>query len=173
MARRPRKPSWPTCFLYTNLWCKMNLLLAPSKTTYSAERLSENFHRHPPSDTRYVAITRLPYPPSNTVSQSGCLFRFPPITDIYLIHDIKCQMRLRLVTKTRPFSTPANGALVGTVNSVMQSMISQARIHIGDTTCKYDCQLVYKRVWKYFFFLLLQCKTKLKIINTSVTSTIC
>jgi hypothetical protein len=154
-----------------------DLLLAPTSTTYTADRLSASFHRTPPSDTRYVAITRVPHPPVNNVSQTGCSFVFPPISDIYLVDDIKCLMKLRMVTKTRPWDIPYQGTLVGPVNNVMQSMISQVRIHINNHPRKspfftmpvsYYCHCHLLFFLTIICFLLLQCKISQRTTNTSV-----
>lgn len=53
-----------------------------------------------------------------------------------MIHDIKIEMRVRLVTKSRPHDTPADGALVGPVNNVLASMIESVKLTINDQKSK-------------------------------------
>jgi hypothetical protein len=118
----------------------MNLLGAPTSSTYSAERLANGFHRTPPTDVRYVSIGRIPQPPTQGVSQSGCEFRFPMSTDIYLFHDIKVQLKVRLVTKGENSSaheTPGDGTEVAPVNNVLHSCISSVRLGINGVNGKY------------------------------------
>jgi hypothetical protein len=112
----------------------INILKGPTSSTYSAERLAEGFHRTLPTDVRYVQITRLAQPPGQAVSQKGCQFRFPKSSDIYLIHDIKCELQVRLVTKGENNSaheTPGDGTEVAPVNNVLHSCISAVRLGIN------------------------------------------
>jgi hypothetical protein len=84
---------------------------------YSVEALSASFHMDLPLDDRFVSLIRQPKPPQTTVNEGGCEFRFPAISDIYLIADVTIELGLRLVTKDRPHKTVPDGALVGPVNN--------------------------------------------------------
>ena len=100
--------------------------------TFDTERLSQGFQRVIAQDTRYVSLSRTAQPTVNAVGAHGCEFSFPPSNNIYLFHDIKCEMKLKLVTKDPPHATPTRGVLVGPVNNVLSSVISDVKLQINN-----------------------------------------
>lgn len=101
--------------------------------TFDPQKLSESFRQPLPTDGRYVSLYRIPQTTTNTITEKGCEFRLPPSSDIYLINDIKIFMKVRLVTKATPHSTPTQGALVGPVNGVISSLISEVKFTVNNT----------------------------------------
>jgi hypothetical protein len=95
--------------------------------------LSEGFRRKIPVDARYVSISRQPQPTVTALASydKTCTFRFLPISDIYLFHDCKISMELKLVTKGEPRTKPVAGSYIGPVNNVLSSCISEVKIWVN------------------------------------------
>jgi hypothetical protein len=133
---------------------KMNLLRPYGD--FDVTQLGEGFRRIIPIDARYVSVSRMPQPPETPIgpNDKSCLFRYLPISDIYLIHDIKLALEVRLVTKKEPRAKPAKGGQVGPVNNTLASLISQLKI----------CVNGYPGTNEYITYAHLQLLTKVMII---------
>ena len=101
--------------------------------SFDPQKLSESFRQLLPTDGRYVALTRQPVSPINAITEKGCEFRLMPTSDIILLNDIKIHMKIRLVTKDKPHMTPRTGEMVGPVNNVISSCISEVKILVNNT----------------------------------------
>ncbi len=101
--------------------------------TFDPQKLSEAFRHILPTDGRYVALYRQTFPPVNAISNNLCEFRIPAYSDIYLINDIKIALSLKIVTKDPPHVAPAEGAMVGPVNNVLASCLSEVTLLINES----------------------------------------
>jgi hypothetical protein len=128
----------------------MSILIPPH--SYATEALSQGFRKKLPADLRYVKLHRIPRSPVLTINQKGVEFRFPGIPDIYLINNMRLELKISLKTKVTPHVTPIDGQKVSVrshsfnfvfvkkkisipqqvVNNVLHSCIKQLHISVNN-----------------------------------------
>lgn len=96
----------------------------------SGDAVSRSFHRHIPTDARFVQITRRQFTPDTTITQKDASFSFPPSPQIYLFNDIELELKVKLRIKGTDL-VPPDDALVGVVNNTMHSLISDLKLSIN------------------------------------------
>ena len=129
----------------------MNLL--QESNTFNTHKLAESFRTILPVDARYVSLSRIPATTANVIDEKGCEFRLPQTSDIYLINDIKVHLKVRLVTKDPPHLPPAVGAMVGPVNNVISSCISEVKLTVNNTKGKLIfCTYLWPSLTCFFFY---------------------
>ena len=116
----------------------MTSILTPPNT-YAAESLSAGFKNKLPADVRYVAIRRMGRPPVLALNQKNVEFRLPAISDIYLINNMKLELKVSIKTKTPPHTTPAEGAKVAPVNNLLHSCIKDVNILFNNNPREFEC----------------------------------
>ena len=140
--------------------------LLQEANTFDYHKLAESFRHVLPTDARYVALYRRSQQTVNAITDKGCEFRLLPTSDIYLINDMKLHMKIRLVTKDTPHTTPITGTYVGPVNNIMHSCINEVKLQINGQPGLFFTFPYLFLVLKLFLFQQARTATIIHIVAT-------